>query len=90
MGYSPSARFNEAAYRAAYPEVSASIAEGMYASGFEHYISEGALAGLVAPTHLTTSGVDYSGPEFLKSYEHSVRVNFRQLALLRGLLEKTQ
>ncbi|HYP14529.1 MAG TPA: hypothetical protein VEQ63_11445 [Bryobacteraceae bacterium] len=89
-GFSPSPKFNEMAYREAHPEAAAKIAAGVYSSAFEHYATEGVLEGMVAPTHLETSGVDYAGPEFLPNYEYSVRVNFRQLALLRELAQTTR
>lgn len=84
-GFSPSPAFHEAAYRAAYPDAVASIASGRHATGFEHFIDCGVIDGCIAPTHFETSGVDYTGPEFVDLYERSVRINLRHIARLRDL-----
>lgn len=82
---SPSPKFNESAYRELNPGVVEKIADGRYLSGFEHYVHEGAAAGLPLPTHLGTAGVDYAGPAFLKAYEKSLSLNMKQLHTLRRL-----
>ncbi len=83
--HSPSAYFNERAYRELNPQVNAKIAAKLYTTGFEHYVSEGAAAGARLATHLTTGGTDYAGPAFLRVYERSLRLNFEQIAKLRHL-----
>ncbi|MCW5981532.1 MAG: hypothetical protein KIT09_25830 [Bryobacteraceae bacterium] len=88
-GYSPSPRFNEMAYRELNPDVLGDIEQGRYASGFEHYVEEGILEGRAVPTHYELGGVDYAGPEFLRSYERSLRLNFQQFRRLKELVEQT-
>jgi hypothetical protein len=87
-GHSPSPHFNELVYREMNPEVACLIREGRFASGFEHYAEEGVLSGICVPTHQELGGVDYAGPEFLRSYERSLRLNFWQFRRLRELLDQ--
>ncbi|MBV9759292.1 MAG: hypothetical protein JO340_01900 [Acidobacteriaceae bacterium] len=87
LGNSPSPYFNEAAYREAYPEVVKQLTAGVYASGFEHYVTEGPANGYLAPSHLGHGGVDYAGPAFLQSYEQSLRLHLSQLSELSELMK---
>jgi hypothetical protein len=87
LGHSPSPHFNEMAYREAYPEVAKQLGRGPYASGFEHYVTEGPANGFRSLTHLDTAGVDYASPEFLSIYERALRLELSQLAQLGDLIE---
>lgn len=87
LGYSPSPFFNESAYRDI-PQVRATLNAGLYASGFEHYVAEGPTNGFHAPTHLPHSGVDYTGPEYLKHYEQSLLLHLTQMKKLSDLAEQ--
>lgn len=87
LGYSPSPYFDELAYREVYPEVAKQLAAGLYASGFEQYVAEGAINGLVPRTHLKHAGVDYAGPEFIKLYEQSLLLHLSQLRQLCDFAE---
>ena len=84
-GYSPSAQFDERAYRELNPEASRQVAAGRYVSGFEHYVQEGALTGAVMASHLDTAGMSYAAPAFLQAYERSMLLLARQRDLLTRL-----
>ena len=88
LGYSPSVHFNELAYRQSYKEAEAAVESGRYKSGLEHFISEGALNGNVALSHLKQAGVDYAAPPFLEAYQRSVALNIRQIAGIRDVAEQ--
>jgi hypothetical protein len=81
--YSPSPQFDERAYRAINAYANDAIENGTYFSGFEHYVTEGLIGGATAASHMDTGGVDYAGPEFLRLYERSLRLNLRQAYMLR-------
>lgn len=87
LGYSPSPYFNEFAYREIYPEVAKQLEEGLYASGFEHYASEGPANGFLPQTHLKYAGVDYAGPAYIKTYEQSLLLHLSQLRKLHEFAE---
>jgi O-antigen biosynthesis protein len=87
LGHSPSPYFNEAAYREI-PQVAAKLRAGLYVSGFEHYVAEGPANGFHASTHLLHSGVDYTGPEYLKIYERSLLLHLTQMKKLCDLTEQ--
>jgi hypothetical protein len=87
LAYSPSPYFNEFAYREIYPEVAKLVEQGRYASGFEHYVSEGPANGFLPQTHLKYAGVDYAGPAYIETYEQSLRLHLSQLRKLRELAE---
>lgn len=80
--YSPSPQFDERSYREANPHVGRLIAEGLYRSGFEHYAGQGLLEGATVFSHVETGGLDYAGPEFVRLYDQSLRLNLRQAYLL--------
>jgi hypothetical protein len=86
--HSPSPQFDERAYREVNPHVEQLIADGVYRSGFEHYAAEGLLEGATVCSHAETGGVDYAGPDFLRLYDQSLRLNLRQALLLEQLRKR--
>jgi hypothetical protein len=87
-GHSASPHFNESAYRTRYPHVVKLIAEGRYASGLEHYAVEGIVNGYLSSSHLGSGGLDYRSPRIVHSYEKSLTLSMRQVAQIRGLLDR--
>jgi hypothetical protein len=87
VGFSPSAYFNEGAYRDSYPEIGDTLKSGKYASGFEHYVNEGAINGFRAFSHLDHGGADLITPELLQLYGESVLLNVKQISQFRQIVE---
>lgn len=87
LRYSPSPYFNESAYLEIYPEVAKQLEAGLYASGFEHYVSDGPANGFLPKTHLNLIGADYAGPRFIESYRQNLLLHLSQLRKLHDFAE---
>lgn len=84
--YSPSAAFNEFAYRVRYPEVARAISDGKYMSALEHFATEGVANGYVATTHLGSGGLDPRGPLVNAIFQKALESNLSHVANLNHLL----